>query len=714
MGLMRWEGSPDVRARIAALLACVAMVLACSVLTVKPTERSLEDGVKVRIESAEGGTLALTDGARLVIPAGSLPADTEVWLRRVEAGSATGGKVEFTNPVGALYEVDLGGQDLAGPVTLEIPFDPKALPAGVEVSEVFLTYLDEALGEWVFAGGEVDPARNMIVLEVVHASLWEPATWNWEAWAAALNGILSANIVSIVEGVAVLVDDCPQDGQYVSVDASGANGLIQGCVERDDAQAPELRIVNPRGIYVEVQPMADWVYFKPTLLAPGESLRFQGDTGKPSPYVVSADVTQRAGWRLVIHMTIAMLPGFNQLRFQGQTIACLTEALADVSYLASAADAIVDGNGAAAFEHLVDMYKEEDVMRRLKTGAADCDYGPAATWSIPGLKIVGASLATIQSSAELSYYYLSNTHGEVEFLVPTFTPPGRIIYAIAVPDSDPIRYQILLSNGIGTDGQVLVDDSYYSSVDLSPDGTKLVYAKTVEKGWPFELWVLDRVSGKSQLLVPQERTGSGMYPDTPYSYGGVRWSPNGASVYYIRGCFCTDVDSLWKVDVENPANRERLTDLGDRVAGFTGYFDISPTTGKLLVVSINPAGGSYDVFLADDRMRGREPISTSASPRGCPGTFSPDGKSFAFSAWVGDFGNIFVKFLDGSAETQLTHGNYMDSCPSWSPDGKWLVFPRFTSIPGNADLWAVSVADGKLIQITNTPDISEEMPVWGP
>lgn len=412
---LRWQGLPDVRARIAVLSVCLATALACNMFTVQPTGHLMEGGVNVRIESAKGGTLALADGATLEIPPVGLAADGEVSLRRVERGSATGGEDGFTIPVGGRYEVDLGGQDLRTPATLEIPFVRSALPPGEDPQHVFLTYFDEARGEWVFAGGEVDLARNVVVMEVDHASWWEPATWNWEAWAAALNGILSANIVSIIEGVAVLLDDCPQEGQYVSVDASGANGLIQGCVEHDDAQSPELRIVNPRGIYVEVVPMAGWAFFEPALLAPGESLRFQADTVKPSPFVVSADVTQRAAWRLVIHMTIAMLPGFNQLGFQGQTIACLTERLADVSYLASATDALVDGNGAAAIEHIGQMYFDEDTMRRFITGVSDCDYGPAATWSLPGIRMVGASLATIQSSIELIHNLVLASHGEVAF-----------------------------------------------------------------------------------------------------------------------------------------------------------------------------------------------------------------------------------------------------------------------------------------------------------
>lgn len=692
-------------------------ILACGMLTLQPRELEAESDVRLRVEPAKGGVLALADGARLEIPAGSLPTDGEVRLRRVEPGSSTGGEAEFTSAVGSRYEVDLGGQNLAGPVTLEIPFDRTALPSGEDPEHVFLSYFDEARDEWVFAGGKVDLERDVVTIEVDHASWWQPATWNWEAWAAAVNRILSGNIVSMVEGVALLLDECRQEGQYVSVDTSGANGLIQGCVEHDDARAPEFRIVNPRAVYVEVQPMAGWAYFEPTLLAPGASLRFQVDAGKALPFVASADVTQKAGLRAVVHMTLAMLPGFNQLSFQPEALACLTERLGDAAYFFSAAEALADNNGLAAIEKLTRFMLDKEAAARFLASAKDCDYGPAATWSLAGLGRVGASLATIQSSWELISTYFGNTHGQVSFqwaTSPEAVLPGKIVYATLVPNTDPARYQLHLTDGAGSTDRVVTEDSYWPDTDLSPDGTKLVYVRLGEAGGPEEIGLFDLVSDSSELLVPSERTGSGMYPESPYAYMNVRWSADGGSVYYIRTCFCSDVDSLWRVDVANRSSRERLADLGTRVSGFSGFFEISPTTGQLLMVSIDPAKGSYEVSLANPGTIRREPVSTSNKPRGCPAPFSPDGMSFAYSAWIGDYASIFVKSLGGSSEVQVTQGSYLDACPSWSPDGRWIVFPRYVNIPGNADLWAVSVVDGRSMQITDTPDRSEEMPDWGP
>jgi hypothetical protein len=115
-------------------------------------------------------------------------------------------------------------------------------------------------------------------------------------------------------------------------------------------------------------------------------------------------------------MTIAMLPGFNQFGFQGRIVACLTERMADASYLVSAAEDLLQGRGAAAAGHIAEMYLNEDVKRRFISAADDCGYGPAATWSLSGIRIVGASLATIQSSADFIASSLMNARGEVSFV----------------------------------------------------------------------------------------------------------------------------------------------------------------------------------------------------------------------------------------------------------------------------------------------------------
>jgi len=55
-------------------------------------------------------------------------------------------------------------------------------------------------------------------------------------------------------------------------------------------------------------------------------------------------------------------------------------------------------------------------------------------------------------------------------------------------------------------------------------------------------------------------------------------------------------------------------------------------------------------------------------------SWSPDGQFIAFSAWKDDFSRIFTIKADGSDLTQLTFGEAWGDNPSWSPDGKRIMF----------------------------------------
>ena len=83
--------------------------------------------------------------------------------------------------------------------------------------------------------------------------------------------------------------------------------------------------------------------------------------------------------------------------------------------------------------------------------------------------------------------------------------------------------------------------------------------------------------------------------------------------------------------------------------------------------------------------------------------YSPDGKSIAFSGFIGDKDDIFIYDLASGEVRNLTNDHYFDASPTFSPDGKWIVYSSVTN-GGYAKLFKINVADpSERYQITTGP-----------
>jgi WD40-like Beta Propeller Repeat len=77
---------------------------------------------------------------------------------------------------------------------------------------------------------------------------------------------------------------------------------------------------------------------------------------------------------------------------------------------------------------------------------------------------------------------------------------------------------------------------------------------------------------------------------------------------------------------------------------------------------------------------------------------SPDGKEVAFSGLSGATGDIFVVNLESRDVRNVTKDDFGDYAPTWSPDGKSLVY--LARVSGNDKLFRVDLASGQKTQLT--------------
>jgi len=118
----------------------------------------------------------------------------------------------------------------------------------------------------------------------------------------------------------------------------------------------------------------------------------------------------------------------------------------------------------------------------------------------------------------------------------------------------------------------------------------------------------------------------------------------------------------------------------------------------LLSIAVGPVS---DGALAE------EPRTDDHSP-----TWSPDGRQLVFVSTRSGSPQVYVMNADGSEVRRLTHRDGYDGDPSWSPDGSEIVFCSDRS--GNSDIWRMDPDGGNPRNLTDHPANDCSTPSWSP
>ncbi|HYF01264.1 MAG TPA: hypothetical protein VEJ18_20240 [Planctomycetota bacterium] len=122
---------------------------------------------------------------------------------------------------------------------------------------------------------------------------------------------------------------------------------------------------------------------------------------------------------------------------------------------------------------------------------------------------------------------------------------------------------------------------------------------------------------------------------------------------------------------EGPAFSVAWSKAEDRIAFAAGAVFARPDS-KIRIHAVKPDG--------DDE----QPLSEGTSNDAFP-SFSPDGRRMVFRSGRGGSKNLFVREPDGVR--RLTEGPWTDTMPDWSPSGDLIVFA--SDRDGEFDLWTV-------------------------
>ena len=220
----------------------------------------------------------------------------------------------------------------------------------------------------------------------------------------------------------------------------------------------------------------------------------------------------------------------------------------------------------------------------------------------------------------------------------------------------------------GSITDVTNDATPHWSPAISPDGNAIVYHKsTKDQTTPSAEWWASPAETDLKLLRLD-----GAFP---------AFSPDKKRVAFISQSFSSV--EVMKID----GSQRSSIFKGDRRSLFGASWSPKPeqiafshgavfaaATAKVNIRAAKPDGNE----LTD--------VTSDAGNNGFP-SYSPDGKKILFRSGRDGAKNLYIMDRDGSNVSRLTNGNWTDTMCDWSPDGHWITFSSDRG--DNFEVWLV-------------------------
>jgi Tol biopolymer transport system component len=209
------------------------------------------------------------------------------------------------------------------------------------------------------------------------------------------------------------------------------------------------------------------------------------------------------------------------------------------------------------------------------------------------------------------------------------------------------------ANRDGSDERPLTDAGFYRDPAVSPDGTRIAYARKESFNGTFDVYVRDIATGSERRLTydPADDRSPVWSPDSKELIFSAARNPHGLYRKNANGS-----------GTERPLTVERMPQIWSYQWNSEGY-----------VMAYGDTEGSWDIWKVSLTDPKPTPLLTSRTLNEARGAVSPDGKWLAYDARETARFEVFLDTFppSGSKLSITTEGG---AEPKWSTDGKELFY----------------------------------------
>ncbi|RME49101.1 MAG: hypothetical protein D6795_12085, partial [Deltaproteobacteria bacterium] len=283
------------------------------------------------------------------------------------------------------------------------------------------------------------------------------------------------------------------------------------------------------------------------------------------------------------------------------------------------------------------------------------------------------------------------THDPESDIFPAWSPDGKTLY-FSSNRYDGMNFDLWRVNPEGSEKpERFIENAF--NLALSPSGNRVAFTRIV--GENLRIFV-QRVRGGEARQVTDGTKGEGnhLFPT---------WSPDGRTLAYVVEHKFLHTRQIWVLDL--------VTGIAHPLTGEEGDADMPHWRGKWIYY-ISTEGGKRDIWRVD-RKGHRERITSGPGERNSL-SITRNARRIVYNT---DFkrGNLYLYDPAGEREIQFTRSSGIEKDPSWSPDGKWIVFAYEQK--GEQNLWKRALEkhrrSGPPQRLTRNHAIHRQ-PVWSP